>query len=105
MVRTIINAIRALPALGERIRREPIVLVGLAMAALHAFSEANGSGLGVEDTWIFVADAVLTWVGRELVFPAVKVRQDPTLTVIEEDEGDVPEPAYGDDEFGPRPGA
>lgn len=82
-VRKIINTIKGLRNLGERARNEPIILVGLALAALGAFQEANAGGLGPEDTWIFVADAVLIWVGRELVFPASKVKRDPTLSVEE----------------------
>lgn len=68
------RTIKRIPSLGERARREPIFLAGLAMAALQALTEANASGLGTEDAWLFVADAALVWLARELVVPMAKVR-------------------------------
>ena len=94
MVRTIWNAIKALPGLGERVRREPIIVMSLAIAAMQAFMQAQGDGLGSEDTFVFVAQAVVTWLGRELVYPAVKVHDANNGLYVEEA---LPPPATGDD--------
>lgn len=96
MVRTIWNAIKALPRLGERLRNEPIVIMSLAIAAMTAFMQANGDGLNAEDTWLYVGQAIVTWLGRELVYPAAKVESDPTL-VVTEPVGQPPMPSFDDD--------
>ena len=56
-----------------RLRQEPIAIVGVGIIALQAFQQAAGEGLGPEDILVAVATAVLTWLGRQLVYPAVNV--------------------------------
>ena len=96
MVRTIWNAIKALPSLGERARNEPIIIMSLAIAAMQAFMQAQGDGLTTEDTFLFVGQAVVTWLGRELVYPAARVESDPTL-VVREPVGQPPMPYFEDE--------
>lgn len=80
----------------DRIRREPVILVSLALAALQAYQQAVGDGLTGEDAFIFVAQAALTWCARELVVPAIRVKEE-QLTVIEEVvEPPLPAPVGGD---------
>lgn len=94
MIRNIWNAIKALPRLGERVRNEPIIVMSLAIAAMQAFMQAQGDGLNTEDTWLFVGQALVTWLGRELVYPASRVTEGPTGPYVEEA---LPPPAFDDE--------
>jgi hypothetical protein len=73
---------KALPAIGRRLRHEPVLLIGAAMAALQAVQSAP-SGLEAEDLLFLAVDAALVWAARELVYPAIRVKEDPRLRVEE----------------------
>jgi hypothetical protein len=96
MIRSIINAIRAIPAFVGRLRNEPILVVGAAMVLLTAYQEAVGAGLGGEDLLIFIGEAALTWLGRQLVYPAVKV--DAATAALKDPEPELEAPYTGDPE-------
>jgi len=63
------QAIRNLTA----IQKEPILAIGLAIEFLHVYQESAAGGLGAEDAAAAGVIAVLTLLGRQLVYPAVKV--------------------------------
>lgn len=63
------NALANLSIIG----REPIIVIGLAMEALHAYEQAQGQGLSAEDAAAAAVIALLTLLGRQLVYPATKV--------------------------------
>lgn len=63
------NALANLSIIGK----EPIIVVGLAMEALHAYEQAQGQGLSVEDAAVAAVIAILTLLGRQLVYPANKI--------------------------------
>lgn len=73
MIRSLLDKIKAIPAFLGRLRTEPVMIVTVAMIVLTAFQSAQTGGLGTEDTLILIAEGVLGWLGRELVYPAVKV--------------------------------
>lgn len=75
-------------SLVSRLVNEPILLVGLAMAALQAFQEATKNQLGPEDALTAAVMAIFTWLGRELVVPMTKVRTGEY--VLEDDTPGVP---------------
>lgn len=55
------------------ISKEPILAVGLAIEFFNAYQQATGGGLGAEDAAAAGVIAVLTLLGRQLVYPASKV--------------------------------
>lgn len=65
----IAQALRNLTA----ISKEPILAVGLAIEFFNAYQQAQAGGLGIEDAAGAGVIAVLTLLGRQLVYPAVKV--------------------------------
>lgn len=73
-MKALIDKLKNLPDFGRRVRNEPLVLAGLALACLQALMAAQSGGLGTEDTWILVADAAIIWLGRELTVPVAKVK-------------------------------
>ena len=56
-----------------KIGHEPILFVGLAIEGMHAYEKATAGGLKPEDAAYAAVIAVLTLLGRQLVYPAVKV--------------------------------
>ena len=57
----------------SKLQDEPILIIGVAIIALQAFQQAMQGGLSLEDALVAVVTAVLTWLGRQLVYPASHV--------------------------------
>jgi len=55
------------------ISHEPILAVGLAIEFFNAYQQSTSGGLGAEDAAAAGVIAVLTLLGRQLVYPAAKV--------------------------------
>lgn len=55
------------------ISKEPILAVGLAIEFFHVYQQSSEGGLGPEDAAAAGVIAVLTLLGRQLVYPAAKV--------------------------------
>lgn len=82
----------ALPRIVNRIRHEPVVLAGAGLVAIQAW-QAAPAGLDPADLFVLIVDAVLIWGARELVFPAIRVKEDSALRVDEP----LPAPVAGND--------
>ena len=80
-------------SLVRRLRDEPILLVTATIVGLTAFRDATTAGIGTEDALVYVAEALLGFIGRSLVWPSSKVTIDGTVTE------EVPAPVFigGDD--------
>ena len=73
MLRSILDAIRAIPSFISRVREEPVMLMALALILLQGYQEAAALGLGGEDLILYVAELGIGWFARELVVPTVKL--------------------------------
>lgn len=71
----------------DRIGKEPILAVGLAIEAFYIYQEAASSGLAFEDAAGAAVIGVLIALGRQLVYPAVKV--DAATSALKEIEEEV----------------
>jgi hypothetical protein len=70
MIRTLIR----------RLRDEPILLMTAGIVGLTAFRDATVAGIGTEDALVYVAEALLGFIGRSLVWPSSKVSTDGVVT-------------------------
>lgn len=78
----------------SRIGNEPILIVGLAMEALHAYEQAQAGGLNAEDAAAAAVIAILTLLGRQLVYPATKV--DAATNALKSIEPELEKPFTGE---------
>lgn len=72
-VKKLVAAIKAIPAFVGRLANEPVLAAGGAIILLQAYTEAQSQGLGGEDLLVYVAQAGITFLARQLVYPATKV--------------------------------
>lgn len=80
-------------SLFRRFRDEPVLLITAAIVGLTAFSDATAAGIGAEDAFVYVAQALLGFIARSLVWPSTKVTSE---GVVQEE---LPAPVFigGDD--------
>lgn len=76
------------------ISKEPILAVGLAIEFFNVYQQGTSGGLGAEDAAAAAVIAVLTLLGRQLVYPAVKV--DAATAALKEVEQPLEKPYTGD---------
>lgn len=76
----------------EIISKEPIIAVGLAIEFFRVYEEATSGGLGPEDAAAGAVIAVLTLLGRQMVYPSVKV--DAATAALKPVEEPLPKPFY-----------
>jgi hypothetical protein len=85
----------------KRIQHEPILAVGVAMEALHVYQQSTSGGLSPEDAAYAAVIAVLTLLGRQLVFPATKVQVTAggiAVSAVEPEEEPLGKPYTGEEE-------
>lgn len=81
----------------SKFRENPVLLATAAIIALQAYEAAATKGLGLEDMIIAVITALVGWLTRELVYPAVHVEAaEVALLDAEIDNEPLGDPYLGD---------